>query len=64
MEKKTYIAPETVEDVVASERFCTLDFQKASGNTEFKNEDDLAGKERKTFENDEKDWGEVEKNIW
>ena len=63
MEKKTYIAPETVEDVVASERFCTLDFQKASGNTNF-DENDLAGKERKTFENEEKDWGEVEKNIW
>ena len=63
MKKKTYIAPETVEDVVASERFCTLDFPKGS-NGDSLGEDDLAGKERNTFENDEKDWGEVEKNIW
>ena len=63
MEKKTYIAPETVEDVVASERFCTLDFKKGSNNT-YLDEDGLATKERYTFKNEEKDWGDIEKTIW
>ncbi len=60
MEKKTYIAPETVEDVIASQRFCQAQFEvETSIDSEH-----VMNKERNTFENNEKDWGEVEKSIW
>ena len=63
MEKKTYIAPETVEDVVASQKFCQAYFEAGSTNEKV-DDNHVLNKERNTFENEEKDWGEVEKNIW
>ena len=61
MKKKTYIAPETVEDVVASQRFCQSYIEAGSPNESI-DDGHVLNKERNTYE--EKDWGEVEKTIW
>ena len=61
MKKKTYIVPETVEDIVASQRFCQAQFEV---ETSIDPEHVLNKERNNTYENEEKDWGEVEKTIW
>ena len=61
MNKKTYKAPsiDRNEALVKLNLYNNLPFQESGPGV-----DDGLTKERDTYEYNEKDWGEVEKNIW
>ncbi|MBO7559519.1 MAG: hypothetical protein J6T52_13645 [Bacteroidaceae bacterium] len=64
MKKKTYIVPECTIEIATNQNVCEQGYE--AGTTSGDGGDGWAKKRNdiNTYENDEKEWGEVEKNIW